>query len=92
MQQFSLVYNNVFVFLEPVDELRPIYDRGQLMQGSSTFICLFNTKDMTQKRDALQIHKTLTKHRFLLTELRNDILHFRPVCTWTGTLFHITIL
>ena len=36
MQQFSLVYNNLFVFLEPVDELRPTYDCGQLMQGSSS--------------------------------------------------------
>ena len=24
MQQFSLVYNNLFVFLEPVDEPRPV--------------------------------------------------------------------
>ena len=36
MQQFSMVYNNLFVFLEPVDEPRPTYDCGQLMQGSST--------------------------------------------------------
>ena len=36
MQQFSLVYNNMFVFLEPVDEPQPTYDCGQLMQGSST--------------------------------------------------------
>ena len=35
MQQFSLLYNNLFVFLEPVDELRPTYVRGQFMQGSS---------------------------------------------------------
>ena len=32
MQQFSLVYNNLFVFLEPVDEPRPTYDYSQLMQ------------------------------------------------------------
>ena len=25
MKQFSLVYNNLFVFLEPVDEPRPTY-------------------------------------------------------------------
>ena len=36
MQQFSFVYNNLFVFLEPVDEPRPTYDCGQLMQGSSS--------------------------------------------------------
>ena len=36
MQQFSLVYNNLLVFLEPVDEPRPTYDCGQLMEGSST--------------------------------------------------------
>ena len=36
MQQFSLVYNNLFVFLEPVDEPRPTYACGQLMQGSSS--------------------------------------------------------
>ena len=36
MQQFSLVYNNLFVFLEPVDEPWPTYDCGQLIQGSST--------------------------------------------------------
>ena len=36
MQQFSFVYNNLFVFLEPVDEPQPTYDCGQLMQGSST--------------------------------------------------------
>ena len=36
MQQFPLVYNYLFVFLEPVDEPRPTYDCGQLMQGSST--------------------------------------------------------
>ena len=35
MQQFSLVYNNLFVFLEPVDEPRPTYDCGQLMQGTT---------------------------------------------------------
>ena len=35
MQQFSLVYNNLFVFLEPVDEPWPTYGCGQLMQGSS---------------------------------------------------------
>ena len=35
MQQFSLVYNNLYVFLEPVDELRPTYDCGQLMQGTA---------------------------------------------------------
>ena len=35
MQQFSLLYNNLFVFLEPVDEPQPTYDCGQLMQGSS---------------------------------------------------------
>ena len=40
MQQFSLVYNNVFVFLEPVDEPRPTYDCGQLMQGSSSDLAL----------------------------------------------------
>ena len=34
MQQFSLVYNKLFVFLEPVDEPRPTYDCGQLMQGT----------------------------------------------------------
>ena len=38
MQQFSLVYNNLFVFLEPVDEPRPTHDCSQLMQGSSTGI------------------------------------------------------
>ena len=42
MQQFSLVYNNLFVFLEPVDEPRPTYDCGQLMQGSSTVQILGN--------------------------------------------------
>ena len=36
MQKFSLVYNNLFVFLEPVDEPRPTYDCGQLMQGRSS--------------------------------------------------------
>ena len=36
MQQFSLVYNNLFVFLEPVDEPRPTYDCGQLMQSTVT--------------------------------------------------------
>ena len=36
MQQFSLVYNNLFVILEPVDEPRLTYDCGQLMQGSSS--------------------------------------------------------
>ena len=36
MQQFSLVYNHLFVFLEPVDEPRPTYDCSQLMQGSSS--------------------------------------------------------
>ena len=36
MQQFSLVYNNLFVFLEAVDELRTTYDCGRLMQGCST--------------------------------------------------------
>ena len=41
MQQFSLVYNNLFVFLEPVHELRPTYDCGQLMQGSSTTVLLY---------------------------------------------------
>ena len=30
------MYNNLFVFLEPVDEPRPTYDCGQLMQSSST--------------------------------------------------------
>ena len=35
MQQFSLVYNNLLVFLEPVDEPWPTYDCGELMQGSS---------------------------------------------------------
>ena len=35
LQQFSLVYNNLCVFLEPVDEPRPTYACGQLMQGSS---------------------------------------------------------
>ena len=39
MQQFSLVYNNLFVFLEPVDEPWPTYACVQLMQGSSTY-CL----------------------------------------------------
>ena len=34
MQQFSLVYNNLFVFLEPVDEPWPTCDCGQLMKGS----------------------------------------------------------
>ena len=38
MQQFSLVYNSLFVFLEHVDEPRPIYDCGQLMQCSSTIV------------------------------------------------------
>ena len=38
MQQFSLVYNNLSVFLEAVDEPRPTYACGQLMQGSSTNI------------------------------------------------------
>ena len=37
MQQFSLVYNNLFVFLEPADEPRPTYVCGQFMQGSSIF-------------------------------------------------------
>ena len=45
MQQFSLVYNNLFVFLEPVDEPRPTYDCGQLMQSSSMHykldICIY---------------------------------------------------
>ena len=36
MQQFSLVYNNIFVFLELVDEPRPTYGCGQFMQGSSS--------------------------------------------------------
>ena len=36
MQQFSLVYNDLFVFLEPVDEPRQTYDCDQLMQGSSS--------------------------------------------------------
>ena len=31
----ALVYNDLFVFLEPVDEPRPTCDCGQLMQGSS---------------------------------------------------------
>ena len=35
MQEFSLVYNNLFVFLESVDEPRPTYACGQFMQGSS---------------------------------------------------------
>ena len=35
MQQFSLVYNNLFVFLEPVDEPQPTYACGQLMQGTA---------------------------------------------------------
>ena len=39
MLQFSLVYNNLFVFLEPVDEPRPTYDCGQLMQGGSIPVC-----------------------------------------------------
>ena len=30
MQQFSLVYNNLLVILEPVDELWSTYDCGQL--------------------------------------------------------------
>ena len=42
MQQFSLVYNNIFVFLEPVDEPRPTYTCGQLMQGSSIFWMIEN--------------------------------------------------
>ena len=33
---YILVYNNLFVFLEPVDELRPTYACGQFMQVSST--------------------------------------------------------
>ena len=37
-QQFSLVYNNLFVFLEPVDEPWPTYACGQFMQGSSNSI------------------------------------------------------
>ena len=41
MQQFSLVYNNLFVFLEPVDELRPTYACGQLMQGSSIYSVVY---------------------------------------------------
>ena len=36
MQQFSLVYNNLFVSLEPVDEPRPTYACGQLMQGTAS--------------------------------------------------------
>ena len=43
MQQFSLVYNNLFVFLEPVDEPRPTYACGQLMQSSSSGILPVNT-------------------------------------------------
>ena len=42
MQQFSLVYNNLFVFLEPVDEPRPTYDCGQLMKGSSIVLEIYN--------------------------------------------------
>ena len=34
MQHFSLVYNNLFVFLEPVDEPQPTYACGHFMQGS----------------------------------------------------------
>ena len=30
-----MVYNNLFVFLEPVNEPRPTYNCGQLEQGSS---------------------------------------------------------
>ena len=41
MQQLSLVYNNLFVFLEPVDEPLPTYACGQFMQGSSTIIDVF---------------------------------------------------
>ena len=35
MQQFSLVYNNLFVFPEPVDEPRSTYACCQFMQGNS---------------------------------------------------------
>ena len=44
MQQLSLVYNNLFVFLEPVDEPWPTYDCGQLMQGSSKLYCIDKSK------------------------------------------------
>ena len=40
MQQFSLVYNNLFVFLEPVDEPRPAYagyGRWSSFRASTSF-------------------------------------------------------
>ena len=45
MQQFSLVYNNLFVFLEPVDEPRPTYDCGQLVQSTPVVIKINGHED-----------------------------------------------
>ena len=47
--QFSLVYNNLFVFLESVDEPQPTYDCGQLMQGSSTVKALLQVQKPKHK-------------------------------------------
>ena len=47
MQQFSLVCNNLFVFLEPVDEPRPTYACGQFMQGSSRGFNSYSLEDLT---------------------------------------------
>ena len=50
MQQFSLVYNNLFVFLEPEDEPRPTYAHGQYIQGSSSIPLM---KTCSNVRDAV---------------------------------------
>ena len=53
MQQFSLVYNNLFVFLEPVDEPRSTYDCGQLMQalqGSSRVSLIWAISDTGEEK------------------------------------------
>ena len=66
MQQFSLVYNNLFVFLEPVDEPRPNYDCGQLMQGSSRFIEISKYDDggqLTTRGQLMQGSSTASRHK-----------------------------
>ena len=71
MQQFSLVYNNLFVFLEPVDEPRPTYDCGQLMQGSG-FLPV-NAHAVTNSLNLNYINSFILYYS--MTKLSND-MHF----------------
>ena len=46
MQQFTLVYNKLFVFQEPADDPWPTHACGQFMQGSSTVEITYSNKKL----------------------------------------------